>query len=85
MRRLKERQEGLSEEAVRIRDGLKTNGGRSRTLRISMGALSLAQKGLGGETEALARKDLAGAGVFPANGTFGRIDDGRGDAAGRRP
>ena len=60
VQRLKERQEGLSEEAVRIRDGLKTNGGRSRMLRISLGGLSVAQKGLSDETEALAHKDLAG-------------------------
>jgi hypothetical protein len=64
VQRLKERQEGLNEEAVRIRDELKTNNGRSRKLLLSMGGLSDAQKGLSGETEALAHKDLAGAPVF---------------------
>jgi hypothetical protein len=62
--RLKERQDGLSEEAMRIRDGLKATNGRLRTLLVSMGNLSDEQKGLSAETEALARKDLAGAPVF---------------------
>ncbi len=62
--RLKERQQGLNEEAVRIRDELKANNVRSRKLLLSMGGLSDAQKGLSGETEALAHKDLADAPVF---------------------
>jgi hypothetical protein len=64
VQRLKERQEGLNEEAARIRDEWKANKEGSRKLKSSMGGLSDAQKGLGGETEALAHKDLAGAPVF---------------------
>ncbi|HBI45790.1 MAG TPA: hypothetical protein DDY78_23495, partial [Planctomycetales bacterium] len=64
VQRLKERQESLNEEAVRIRDELKANKERSRRLLVSMSGLSGAQKGLGDETEALARKELADTPVF---------------------
>jgi len=64
VQRLKERQEGLNQEATRIRDELAKGPERSRRLLLSMGGLSDAQKGLGDETEALARKELAGTPVF---------------------
>ena len=64
VQRLKERQEGLNQEATRIRDELAKEPERSRSLRLSLGGLSDAQKGLGDETEALAHKELAGTPVF---------------------
>ncbi len=64
VQRLKERQEGLNQEANRIRDELAKNKGGSRGLLISLGDLSQSQKGLGDETEALARKELAATPVF---------------------
>ena len=64
VQRLKERQESLNQEATRVRDELAKNKDSARRLLLSLGGLSDSQRGLGGETEALAKKELASAPVF---------------------
>jgi hypothetical protein len=61
--RLKDRQEVLSQEVGRVRDEI-AKGGASRRLQQTLSGLSDAQKGLGDETEALAKKELTDAPVF---------------------
>ena len=60
---LKDRQESLNQDVKRIRDDLAKKKA-SRPLLISLGNLSDPQKGLADETEALAKKELAGAPVL---------------------
>jgi hypothetical protein len=64
VQRLKERQDGLNQEASRLRDALAKKVEAVRRLQASVLGLSEAQKGLGDETEALAKKELSGAPVF---------------------
>lgn len=61
---MKERQEGLNQEAARLHDTLARNEARRDVLLNSVGGLRDAQNGLGGETEALAKKELADAPVL---------------------
>ena len=62
--RLKERQEALNQEGSRLRDELAKKAEPERRLQASVIGLSDAQKGLGGETAALAKKELSDAPVF---------------------
>ncbi len=61
---LKERQEALNQEAARLHETLAQNEVRRDVLLNSVGGLRDAQNGLAGETEALAKKELADAPVL---------------------
>jgi hypothetical protein len=64
IKRLRERQQGHVEESKRIQDSVLARNEWSRGLTASLRALGENQSGLGDETEAIARKELAGAPVF---------------------
>ena len=64
IRRIRERQEGHVIEGKRIQDDVLQRKGWSRGLRASLGNLAESQKGLGDETETVAKKDLSSAPVF---------------------
>ncbi len=61
---LKERQEALNQQAGRLHDTLAKNEAKRDVLLNSVGGLRDAQNGLAGETEALAKKELADAPVL---------------------
>ena len=64
MQGLKDRQEALNQEAARLHDTLARNEVRRDVLLNSVGGLRDAQNGLAGETDALAKKELADAPVL---------------------
>ncbi|MFQ3591711.1 MAG: hypothetical protein SNJ82_00780, partial [Gemmataceae bacterium] len=64
IKRLQERQQGHLVEAKRIQDAVLARNEWSRVLSASLRDLGENQSGLGEETQALARKELAGAPVF---------------------
>jgi hypothetical protein len=64
IRRIRERQEGHVAEGKRIQDAALERKGWARALRASLGNLAESQKGLGDETETVAKKDLSSAPVF---------------------
>lgn len=64
IKRLQERQLGHLDEAKRIQDAVQARNEWSRGLSSSLRDLGENQSGLGDETEAIARKELAGAPVF---------------------
>jgi DNA repair exonuclease SbcCD ATPase subunit len=64
LKRIKERQDALRAESVRIQTAVQQLGNWTRGLRASLGNLAENQKGLGGETAEVARRDLGAAPVF---------------------
>jgi hypothetical protein len=64
LKALRERQQGMVEEAQRIQDAARARKELSRALKASLAGLANAQEGLGKETDDVARKELTGAPVF---------------------
>ncbi|MGL4552588.1 MAG: hypothetical protein ACRC33_15555, partial [Gemmataceae bacterium] len=64
IKRIRERQEGHVEEAKRVQDAVQQQNNWTRGLRKSAQMLGDNQAGLGEETDAVAKKELAGAPVF---------------------
>ncbi len=64
LKAIRERQQGHVEEAKRIQDAALAQKGLTRGLKASLGGLGAAQEAIGKETEAIAKKELAGSPIF---------------------